>query len=528
MNRKVGAERLIDEVAFLFHTGNLFAEKKDFSTMFQAVLERAMYASGAEGGSLYLYDKNSENLKIVVMENTVLKLHQVVETFDPIKINGFIQVPIYDANGEFDLKRAPVRAFVQKEIVYVPDLYTDKEKLDGLDFKFTYEFDKQNNYKTKNIVVFPLFGQNKTVLGAFQLINCDMDTINNVSRQFFDVLMWQISMLLNSALLVNELEHLLTALVEMVVKGIDEKSPHTAGHCHRVTELTMQIAEEMCKVKEGPYAHFDLSTDEKRELKMSAMLHDIGKIITPMHVMEKDTKLYSLYDRVDSVKESIDAWQLSQRVQQLETIIKENGLQDKLDALKTPDMSADINFIHQVNRGELYLDDDKMAQLIEISKRQIKLHDGSQRSVINEADLDNLKIMKGTLNAEEWKVMRDHVSISVRLLSSIPWPNNLQRVVDYAGAHHENLNGTGYPSNLKRNDLDLSQMILGFADRFEGMSAPDRPYRKVKMTLKRVMDIMGFMVQDGHIDEDMYHFFKEKNIHRAYAKKYLPSELIDC
>lgn len=524
----IGIDGVFDEITYLFHTGNVFAHSKDLPSMFQSVLERVMYASGAEGGSLYLYDKASDKLKIVVMENSVLNIHQAVEKFDPIKINGFIELPVCDEAGNPFLARPSVRAFSNKEVVFVPDVYAPADELGGLEFSQTYEFDKTHGYKTRNILVFPIVGINRQVLGVCQLINCNINLLNRTSKSFFDVIIWQIGMLLSNALLINELEVLLTSLVEMVVKAIDEKSAYTAGHCHRVTELTVQLAEEMCKATTGPYANFNLSPAEKRELRMSALLHDIGKIVTPMHVMEKETKLYSLNDRVEIIEEQLAKWQMAQRVKQLESFIAEKGWGKELKQIKTPSIAEEVEFINQVNRGEVFIADKAHAERLDnIAKRTITLPDGQSKKVMSQADYDNLKITKGTLNDKEWEIMRDHVSISIRLLSSIPWPQGLKNVVKYAGSHHENLDGSGYPNNLKREDMSLPELILGFADRFEGMSAPDRPYRKVKMTLGRAMQIMGAMVEDGHIDKDMYEFFKQKKLHLKYAKKYLPPELID-
>ena len=180
------------------------------------------------------------------------------------------------------------------------------------------------------------------------------------------------------------------------------------------------------------------------------------------------------------------------------------------------------------------MDQEAEERLERIAARRIPPLNGEENSdalgarVLEAGEKRDLAIRRGTLNPEERKVMEEHVAISIRLLQSIPWPHNLRRVVEYAGSHHENMNGTGYPNQLQGKDMSLPARILGIADRFEGISAPDRPYRAVKMTLSRVMKIMTAMRDDKHIDPDLFDLFTRRKVYMTYARRHLPPELIDC
>ena len=508
----------------LIDIGRIFSSDKPFNRLFSDLMSKVCTVTGAEGGSLYIYDHNSETLKIVVMANGPLGIEKVTESFDALKITGFIEVPTR-VNGELNLRTPSVYSYLKKEKVLILSLDDSSE----FDFVNTRKFDEANNYKTRNLAVLPLSRQGgESLIGVLQLINCNDEVFAARMQPFVDALAGQMGMMLGNALLVNETQELMSAIIQMVGVAIDEKSPHTAGHCQRVVELTMMMSDELEKDK-TTYKNFILNEEERRELRIAALLHDVGKIITPLHILDKQTKLHALDDKIGLLYERMRAWQLSKKLSFLENKLQENGLDNLLkESTLSRQDEGDYQFLEEVNQGKIFVDEDVQKRLDEISNRMIKAstkHTSSK--IISKDELYNLKIQRGTLNPEERKIMEDHVSISIRLLSSIPWPLNLKKVVAYAGAHHENMNGTGYPNQLTGNQMELPARILGIADRFEGISAPDRPYRSVKMTLSRAMSIMENMAEEEEIDRELFAFFKEKKLHIKYAKRYLPSELID-
>lgn len=517
-----------EQLKELVRVGKALSSGRPFPELFTEVMTILRRAVHAEGGTLYIYDNKSESLKAVVLINEPLNFESVVQDFDPLVAKGFIELPV--SRGKQGAIAA--RCFTERQIIVVNDVETETR----FDFSNVRKFDRQNNYTTRAMAVFPLVSQDDNVIGVLQLINPD-PKVTASRMEFLSLLAAQIGIALNNALLVSEAQNLLASLVKMVVVAIDEKSPHTAGHCHRVTELTMMFADAVEKETEGPFANFSMSDEEKRELHLAALLHDVGKIITPSHILDKPTKLFTIYDRVGLLRERLRAWKLAREHQALKARVAAAGMGELIAADEDEESQRwqeDIDFLTGVNRNTVMMDEKAEARLEEIASRTIPALNGEEESeilgarVLEAGEKRDLAIRRGTLNPEERKVMEEHVAISIRLLQSIPWPRNLRRLVEYAGSHHENMNGTGYPNQLRGEQMSLPARILGIADRFEGISAPDRPYRAVKMTLSRVMKIMHAMRDDQHIDPDLFDVFTRRKVYMDYARRHLPPELIDC
>lgn len=520
------------ELAELVRVGKVLSSGRQFPELFTEIMTILRRAVRAEGGTLYIYDNKAESLKAVVLINEPLNFKSVVPEFDPLVAKGFIELPVSRGRAG----AIAVRSFLERRIIVVDDVESESRE-DDLDFSNVRKFDRENNYRTRGMAVFPLVSQDDKVIGVLQLINPDPEVA--VRRmEFLSLLAAQIGIALNNALLVSEAQNLLASLVRMVVVAIDEKSPHTAGHCQRVTELTMMFAAAVEKEDDGPYAEFSMTDEERRELRLAALLHDVGKIITPSHILDKPTKLFTIYDRVGLLRERLRAWKLARDHQALKERLRAAGMEDLIreaehdeEALRWQD---DIDFLTGVNRNTVMMNEEAEKRLEEIAAREIPPLNGDDDSdilggkVVEADEKSDLAIRRGTLNPKERKVMEEHVAISIRLLQSIPWPRNLRRLVEYAGSHHENMNGTGYPNKLRGEQMSIQARILGIADRFEGISAPDRPYRAVKMTLSRVMKIMTAMRDDNHIDADLFEVFLRRKVYMDYARRHLPPELIDC
>ena len=538
-----------NQLAELVRVGKVLSSGLQFPELFTEIMTILRRAVRAEGGTLYIYDNKSESLKAVVLINEPLSFESVVPEFDPLVAKGFIELPVSRGRAG----AVAVRSFLERRIIVVDDVESESRD-DDLDFSNVRKFDRENNYRTRAMAVFPLVSQDDKPIGVLQLINPDPEVAAR-RMEFLSLLAAQIGIALNNALLVSEAQNLLASLVRMVVVAIDEKSPHTAGHCQRVTELTMMFAEAVEKEDQGPCADFSMTDEERRELRLAALLHDVGKIITPSHILDKPTKLFTIYDRVGLLRERVRAWKLARdhaalkervRAAGMEKLIAEAGEEDE----ESRRWQDDIDFLNGVNRNTVMMNEDAARRLEEIAARRIPPLDGEGAGgsegegegesggggdseilggrVMEAEEKRNLEIRRGTLNPEERKVMEEHVAISIRLLQSIPWPRNLRRLVEYAGSHHENMNGTGYPNKLRGEQMSVQARILGIADRFEGISAPDRPYRAVKMTLSRVMRIMHAMRDDNHIDADLFDVFLRRKVYMDYARRHLPPELIDC
>ena len=519
----------------LVRVGKALSSGRPFPELFTEVMTILRRAVRAEGGTLYIYDNKAESLKAVVLINEPLDFKSVVADFDPLVAKGFIELPV--SRGRAGAIAA--QCFTERQIIVVNDVETETR----FDFSNVRKFDRENNYNTRAMAVFPLVAQDDNVIGVLQLINPDPNILES-RMEFLSLLAAQIGIALNNALLVSEAQNLLASLVRMVVVAIDEKSPHTAGHCQRVTELTMMFADVLEREDQGPFANFTMSDEERRELRLAALLHDVGKIITPAHILDKPTKLFTIYDRVGLLRERLRAWKLARDYEALKERVREAGMESMIPEAEDEESLRwrdDMDFLTGVNRNTVRMDEEAERRLDEIAARRIPLMsmNGEESAelpgapargdtVLEADEKSDLAIRRGTLNPKERKVMEEHVAISIRLLQSIPWPRNLRRLVEYAGSHHENMNGTGYPNKLRGEQMSVPARILGIADRFEGISAPDRPYRAVKMTLSRVMQIMTSMRDEEHIDPDLFDVFVRRKVYMDYARRHLPAELIDC
>lgn len=500
---------------------------KPLPLLFQDVINLVCRSTGADGGTLYMYDNKQDKLKAVLLTNFSLGMNSVVEEFDPLSVTGFLEVPLREDSGAS--AKISASAFLQRRVIAVEDVAANTE----FDFDGVRAFDLANNYKTERVIAFPL-NANNVLVGVLQVINPSPESFSKEYLSFLETLSGQIAIALNNAILIKEGENLLGAIVQMIGMAIDEKSPHTAGHCYRVTEVTMMLADAAANESDGPLADFQMTEIEREELRMAALLHDVGKVITPDHILEKRTKLYSLTDRVDMLKERIHMWKIYAELETLKKAVTDAGHADLLTAIKDAPlpMHEDFEFLDAVNKGLVPMTPENMEKLSVISSRTIHNpasgNGAVKENLILKEDLSNLQTFRGTLNPEERKIMEGHVTSTIRLLSSIPWPRKYSRLVEYAGHHHEKLNGGGYPNKINGEDMSTPARILGIADRFEGMSAPDRPYRSRQMSLSQVLKIMTYMSNDGEIDPDLFGVFLKNKIHLIYGRKYLDEALIDC
>jgi len=330
--------------------------------------------------------------------------------------------------------------------------------------------------------------------------------------------------------LIHDLEDLLESFIKTIATAIDEKSPYTGGHVRRVSELTMNIAEKINEVKEGPYAGIHFDDDTLKELRISAWLHDVGKITTPEFIIDKGKKLETIYDRIETLKMRFEILKRDYVIEAL----KKGNIQKKGKSWEkaihgrdkdTKDLDADFEFLVDINMGTKFMDEKMLDRLKSIAARQWNL-DGNLQNLLSDDELYNLSISQGTLTTEEKEIIKNHVSITHKILSQLPFPKKLKNVTYYASAHHEKIDGAGYPFGLKGKEIPLQARIIALADIFDALTAKDRPYKKEK-TLSEAIKIMGYMVKEKHIDADLFDLFIKERVYLDYARRELTPHQID-
>ena len=326
--------------------------------------------------------------------------------------------------------------------------------------------------------------------------------------------------------LAGEFRDLFEGLIQLIVKAIDQKSPYTGEHCRRVPILTELVADAACASREGALKDFTLSETERYELRIAALLHDCGKVTTPVHVQDKSSKLETLFDRIELVearfeivRRELELAALRRHAPAGDTAATE--LESQLRAL-----DEDRAFLRAANVGGEFMSSAAQERVRAIAERWRVHTPAGDEPILGDDEIENLCVSRGTLNAREREIINHHVVASIEMLEQLPYPRSLRNVPAIAGAHHERMDGHGYPKGLVRDQISMQGRILGLADVFEALTARDRPY-KPGMSLKRALSILESMRDEGHIDGDLFEVFVRDKVYLRYAAEYLHPDQID-
>ncbi len=367
----------------------------------------------------------------------------------------------------------------------------------------------------------PMRNHEGLVIGVLQLVRAGAFDLESLALA--ESLASQTAVALTKQRLAGEFRALFEGLIQLIVKAIDQKSPYTGEHCRRVPILTELIADAACDAQEGPLKDFSLSDTERYELRIAALLHDCGKVTTPVHVIDKSTKLEALFDRI----EVVDArFEVAKRELELEA---QRGAEaaDAALAERVAALEADRDFLRWCNLGRERSSPEHVERVRQIAARwRWRGPDGVVARILSDEEVENLSISRGTLNSRERKIIEHHVVASIEMLEQLPYPRSLRNVPAIAGAHHERMDGHGYPNGLVRDQISLQGRILGLADVFEALTARDRPYKK-PMSLRQALRVLEEMRDEGHIDADLFEVFVREKVYLRYAAGYLDPEQID-
>jgi HD-GYP domain-containing protein (c-di-GMP phosphodiesterase class II) len=373
-------------------------------------------------------------------------------------------------------------------------------------------------------------------IGVLQLINAqnpgsgEIVAFSASDQRLAESLASQAAVALTNRLLINQLESLFESFISLINGAIDEKSPYTGGHCQRVPVLTMMLAEAVNETSEGPLAQFRMSDKDRYELKIAGLLHDCGKVTTPVHVVDKATKLETIFDRIQLIDTRFEVLKRDLEIESLKrrpTLARmEAADEDAKLAAELRRLDEDRKFLHACNIGSERMRDEDIAHVKRIAKYRWRDVSGHEADFLTVEEVKNLTIRSGTLTEEERKVINHHIVATIKMLEALPWPKHLINVPEYAGGHHERMDGKGYPRGLTREQMSVQARCMGIADIFEALTAKDRPYKKGK-TLSESLEILGRMKQNQHVDPDLFDVFVRRKVYRRYAEMFLDKEQID-
>jgi HD-GYP domain-containing protein (c-di-GMP phosphodiesterase class II) len=523
----VTTDEKVRSLELLYRVGIALSAERNKDRLLEMILVEAQTLCNADGGTLYL-TTDDDQLKFAIMRTDSLGIALGGTTGAPI---AFPAIPITDVvTGQQNLKNVATAAALLKRSVNIPDAYHAA----GFDFSGTKAFDAKNNYRSKSFLAIPLVNGEGLVIGVLQLLNArdpatgELIAFAEEHQRIVEALASQAGIALDNQLLLDGQRQLLESFIKAIASAIDAKSAHTGGHCERVPILTEMLAQAACDATDGPLAAFSLSEEEWYELRIAAWMHDCGKVTTPVHVMDKSTKLETIFDRIEVVRARVEVLKRDAEIEMLRAEAAPGADHAALRAAfekKVEELSAELALIEKSNIGGEFLEPEKQAKIAEIGRRSV-VQNGEPRPLLSPDEVKNLTISRGTLTAEERLVINGHMVQTINMLEALPFPRNLRRVPEYAGGHHEKMDGTGYPRGLFASDMSVPARLMAISDVFEALTAQDRPYKSAKK-LSDTMRIMGAMKRDNHLDPDLFDLFISSGVYRDYAKRYLPAALLD-
>ena len=510
---------------------------EDLTSLLNTILEEAIRLTNSDGGSLYLLKE--DHLEFEIVKNHSLKINyggphdpMVPEYFKPIPMNGAIHnVCVWVAQTQ--------------RTANIPDVSTNTD----FDFSGTRRADQINNYKSVSFLTVAMKDHEAKTVGVLQLINAlDNNGVPipfDTDRQHLvEALSGMAAVAINNYLLQQEMSLLLDSFMSLIAEAIDEKSEYTGEHCRRVPWIVMALAERVHDTRQGPFANVQFTSEDMYELRVASWLHDVGKIAIPEYVVDKATKLETIYDRINEVHIRGDLLRANKREAHLQrqldaykdTSLSEEIRQQKIDESaiqlqqEIQEIDEAIVFLEESNIGGEFMDESRQNRVKEIGKWQITRtsKDGTSqfKNLLNGDFIRNLCISRGTLTPEERAIIQNHMQITINMLEKLPFPRHLRRVPEFAGGHHETMIGTGYPRGLRKEDMSVQARMMAIADIFEALTASDRPYKPAKK-LSVALEILGGFKKRNHIDPDLFDVFIQEEVYMDYAKEFMAEHLID-
>jgi len=531
LGRARGADDLLKRLEELNQIGIALPQERDINRLLERILVAAKDITHADGGTLYRMTEE-KSLKFEIIRNDTLGIAMGGTTGVEIP---FYPIYLFDKDGKAVNSMVAAYAVHHDQSVNIADAYTEE----GFDFTGTKNFDKKTGYRSRSFLTMPMKNHEGLIIGVLQLINAkdprsgEVAAFSDTDQHLAESLASQAAIALTNRLLINHLENLFESFISLMNAAIDDKSPYTGGHCQRVPMLTMMLAEAVDNCRVGPLRDFVMTERDRYELKIAGLLHDCGKVTTPVHVVDKATKLQTIFDRVALIDTRFEVVKRDAEIALLKARMEKLGprhtdvVGDAQLVAGIREIESDRDFLRRANIGSEAMRDEDIARVQAIARRyRWRNGDGERSDFLSEDEIRNLTIRSGTLTSEERQIINHHIEVTIQMLESLPWPRHLKNVPEYAGGHHERMDGKGYPRGLKREQMSVQARCMGIADIFEALTAKDRPYKKGK-TLTESLTILGKFKLNGHIDPDLFDIFMWDKVYEKYARQFLDPDQID-
>lgn len=522
----------------------------------EKIIRTAQDVCNADGATFYTV--NDDNfLRLVFSHSKSLKIHKVGSD------NKYYTMPTYlPDQRRVNPKSIIITAALNKEIINTPDIYA--ENFDNTVFDV---FDKDYDYRSVSMLVIPILNHKGNIIGVAQFINA-MDTAGRYISFTSEVqkntqsVCNLLSPFLESHKLSEDYASLLESFIEVLGRAVDAKSPFTGIHCKRVPVIARMLAMAAVQTERGPLKDFEMTDDDWYALHIASWLHDCGKVTTPEYIVNKATKLETINNRIHEIRNRFEILRRDAHIEYLKKRLQNTDTQENLQkefVTRVKQLEDDYEFIARCNIGDIPMTEEDIERLENIAKirfmryfnRMLGLSWAEKNSITdtelysnpslenliqnredqvmapyNHGELYNLRIRNGTINKQEREKINEHIVVTIDMLKALPFPKELSNVVEYAGSHHERIDGKGYPNGLTGAQMSVPAKIMAIADIFEALTAADRPYKEPK-TLSQALTILKEMSENGHIDRDLYEVFINSKVYEDYAHQYMNPEQID-
>jgi HD-GYP domain-containing protein (c-di-GMP phosphodiesterase class II)/phosphoribosyl 1,2-cyclic phosphodiesterase len=517
----------------LIDIGYSLTSEKDFDALMEKILVSSKKLSNADGGTLYLMSDDEKNLEFKVVHTDSLNIQMGGKS-------GAITWPsvkLFNPDGSQNWEQVAALCAISGKLINIPDVY----EAEGFNFEGTKKFDAGTGYRTTSMLVVPMKNHENKVIGVLQLLNKTNETNEIIGftgddEKLILSMSSQAAVSISNNRLIAGLEKLLMDFIKSTADAISEKSKYTGGHINRVAEIATLIAKEINNDTET-FKDKTFTEDELQQIDIAAWMHDIGKITTPEYVVDKATKLETIYDRIETVLCKCEILKRDIEIEYLkntmlaETQEEKDHLTKLFEELKK-EIDENIKFLKIANKGSEFMSDEFLLRLHTIASKDLII-DGKVVELLTENELYNLSIRKGTLTAEERTIINNHVTVSYNMLNKLTFPKKLQRVPVIAGSHHKTIKtdengkhfGYGAPAIMDL-PMSLEDRMLAVADVFEAITASDRPYKDPN-SLNHSLQIMASMAKNDELDYTLVKFFIDKKIYEEYSINNLKKEQID-
>ena len=457
--------------------------ERDREALLSYILDAAMDLTACDGGTLYLLGE--DGLRFCRMVTRSFRLRQ-----------GGHDAPITLPPVPLKPSHVCARAVLENRLINVPDVHNDRE----FDFSGARRYDAMTGYHTRSMLVAPLSNDRGELIGVLQLINAlDGDgqptDFTTDMEPLVTALASQAAISLTNMQYAEQITGLLDSLVGALSTAIDQRTPYNANHTRSMVKYAARFLDWLERT--GNEWSFD--TDRRRSFLLSVWLHDVGKLVVPLEVMDKPTRLGSGLERLEN---RFAAMALLDRIALLEGRLDEAGF-----SAAAAEREETLDFIRKANTAG-FLPDESIARVEELARRTYTDENGSVRPWLTEEERTCLTIRKGTLTAREREIMESHVTATARILEQVAFPRQYAQVPEWAAAHHELLNGTGYPDHRTADTLPREVRLLTILDVFDALTARDRPY-KPPLPVEKALAILHDMARTGGLDESILALFEE-------------------